>query len=187
MGRVIPEDKLGTDISAVKSVVDSIYSIVGPAKTLSAANDTVAQGFYAATTLHAVDTDLAVGNIKTGATIFGFAGTYDTEAGSPVDATRMKTGDIAFVNGSKIIGSGTKTLSDANDTVAEGYYAATTLSAVDTNLATANIKAGVTIFGIAGKTEVVDTTESSDPATAADIASGKIAFVNGVKLIGTHV
>lgn len=78
-----------------------------------------------------------------------------------------------------------KTLSAANDTVAQGFYAATTLSAVDTDLATANIKAGVTIFGIAGKTEVVDTTEAGNPAAAGDIALGKVAFVNGEKIIGT--
>ena len=43
-----------------------------------------------------------------------------------------------------------QTLSDANVTVAAGYYAATTLSAVDTDLATGNIKSGVTLFGVAG-------------------------------------
>lgn len=43
---------------------------------LDPANDTVGAGYYAATTLHAVDADLAVGNIKSGVTIFGFLGTY---------------------------------------------------------------------------------------------------------------
>ena len=46
----------------------------------------------------------------------------------------------------------TRTLSAANDTVAAGYYAATTLSAVDADLVVANIKSGVTIFGLAGET-----------------------------------
>lgn len=81
----------------------------------------------------------------------------------------------------------TKTLDPANDTVAAGYYAATTLAAVDTDLATGNIKAGVTIFGKAGKIEVVDTTEAAQPAVAADIALNKVAFVNGLKITGTHV
>ena len=44
----------------------------------------------------------------------------------------------------------TRTLSAANDTVAEGYYAATTLSAVDADLAAANIVSGTTIFGVVG-------------------------------------
>ena len=44
----------------------------------------------------------------------------------------------------------TRTLSAANDTVSAGYYAATTLSAVDADLAAANITTGKTIFGVAG-------------------------------------
>jgi len=81
-----------------------------------------------------------------------------------------------------------QSLNPANDTVAEGYYAATTLSAVDANLATANIKATKTIFGVAGQAEVVDTTEAVAPVTLnAEIAVGKIAWANGVKYTGTHV
>ncbi len=46
------------------------------AKTaLSAANDVLAKGVYDPTTLSTVDADLAVGNIKSGVTIFGFTGT----------------------------------------------------------------------------------------------------------------
>jgi hypothetical protein len=127
---------------------------------------------------------LAAGNIKTGVVIFGVTGTYDTEAGNPISAGIIPTGKVGFVNGAKITGTGTKTLNPANDTVEAGYYAATTLSAEDTDLATANIKSGVTIFGIAGKAEVVDTTEVGNPAVAADLASGKVAFVNGVKITG---
>ena len=44
----------------------------------------------------------------------------------------------------------TQTLTDANATVADGYYAATTLGAVDADLAAGNIRSGVTIFGVAG-------------------------------------
>ncbi len=62
----------------------------------------------------------------------------------------MKTDDVGFVNGEKITGSGTQTLSADNDDVNEGYYAETTLSAVDTDLVAANIKCGETIFGVTG-------------------------------------
>lgn len=44
-------------------------------QTLNPANEVVAAGYYAATTLSAVDTDLAAANIIVGKTIFGFAGT----------------------------------------------------------------------------------------------------------------
>ena len=165
--------------------IPDLTDVVVTPQTLDPASNVVAQGFYAATTLDAVDADLAVGNIKTGVVIFGITGTYDTEAVNPITAGVIQTGKIGFVNGSKITGNGTKTLSAANDTVDAGYYAATTLHAVDSDLATANIKAGVTIFGVVGKTEVVDTTEAGSPATAGDIKSGMIAFVNGVKITGT--
>jgi hypothetical protein len=125
-------------------------SIVGSPQTLNPANDTVGAGSYAAQTLAGVDTDLVAANVKTGVTIFGVTGTYDTEATNPVVAGRMKTGDVAFVNGSKITGTGTKTITNASTTVAAGYYAATTLEAIDTDLVAGNIKLGVTIFGILG-------------------------------------
>ncbi len=43
-------------------------------QALSAASETVAKGIYDATTLSAVDADLAAANIKLGTTIFGFLG-----------------------------------------------------------------------------------------------------------------
>ena len=80
-----------------------------------------------------------------------------------------------------------QTLDPASNNMATGFYPADTLSNIDTDLATANIKAGKTIFGIAGKTEVVDTTEVAVGAVAADIALNKKAWVNGVEITGTHV
>lgn len=43
-----------------------------------------------------------------------------------------------------------QSLSDANETISEGYYEATTLSEVDEHLAAANIKKDVVIFGFTG-------------------------------------
>lgn len=151
-------------------------------QTLSPANETVGAGYYEGTTLSAVDADLAAANIKKNVVLFGVTGTYDNSA-SPITAATVATGLEGFVNGAKVTGTGTKTLSVANDTVAAGYYAATTLSAVDTDLATANIKSGVTIFGIAGKTEVVDTT--SGTAIAAEILATKVAWVDGIEITGS--
>ena len=76
-----------------------------------------------------------------------------------------------------------QTLSAANDTVAAGYYAATTLSAVDGDLATANVRAGQTIFGVSGDANVVNT--SSGDAVAAEISSGKKAWVDGAEVTGS--
>jgi hypothetical protein len=52
-----------------------------------------------------------------------------------------------------------------------------------TNLVTGNIKSGVTINGVSGKTSVVDTSDAL--ATAAQILSGASAYVGGVKITGT--
>jgi len=155
-------------------------------QTLSDANDTVAGGYYAATTLSAVDADLATANVKSGVTVFGVAGdpnVVDTSSGDAV-AGDLMDGKKAWADGAEVTGTiATQTLSDANDTVAAGYYAATTLSAVDADLATANVKSGETIFGVAGDPNVVDT--SSGDAAAGDLLDGKKAWVDGAEVTGT--
>lgn len=70
---------------------------------------------------------------------------------------------------------------DSNN-VKGGFIATTTLRAIDADLATDSIKAGVNIFGVIGKTEVVDTT--SGTAAAADLRLGQKAWVDGVEITG---
>ena len=65
-----------------------------------------------------------------------------------------------------------------------GYYAGKTATATDGNLAAANIKSGVSIFGVSGNAAVVNT--ASATATAAYICSGKTAYVNGVLIQGVR-
>ena len=55
---------------------------------------------------------------------------------------------------------------------------------MDPDLATANIRAGVTIFGTAGDPNVVNT--GSGTATAADILIGKKAWATGTEVTGTR-
>ncbi|MFH0854084.1 MAG: hypothetical protein V1891_01175 [bacterium] len=60
-------------------------------------------------------------------------------------------GKKAWVDGAEITGAmPTQTLSADNDTVSLGYYEATTLSAVDADLISANIKSGINLFGVGG-------------------------------------
>ncbi|MFH1412773.1 MAG: DUF1566 domain-containing protein [bacterium] len=106
-----------------------------------------------------------------------------TNTGDAV-AGEMLSGKKAWVDGVEITGSlATQTLSDLNDTVAAGNYAATTLSAVDTDLTAANILSGKTIFGIAGDSNVVNT--STGTAIAGDLFNSKIAWVDGSSVAGT--
>ncbi len=60
-----------------------------PTQTLSAATTSVSAGYYSATTLDAVDIDLIAGNILSGKTIFGIAGTVT--AGYPYGDTIQST------------------------------------------------------------------------------------------------
>lgn len=79
----------------------------------------------------------------------------------------------------------TQTLNPASTTVPAGYYAANTLNAVDSDLSSANIRAGFSIFGVNGKAEVIDTTEATSPVTSSQILAGRKAFVNGTAVTGT--
>lgn len=62
-------------------------------------------------------------------------------------------------------------LSSGSETVTKGAYNATTLSAVDADLAAANIKSGATIFGVAG-TVIQSGTETISKYADATLASG---------------
>ena len=53
----------------------------------------------------------------------------------------------------------------------------------DADLISANIKSGITIFGVTGNSNVVDT--SSGDAVASDLATGKKAWVDGAEITGT--
>ena len=84
----------------------------------------------------------------------------------------------------------TKTASDLSAsvltvTVPAGYYASqVTKACSDANLVTGNIKSGVTIFGVSGATNVVDTTIASSGAGQGNIANGYKAYVNGSLVTG---
>ncbi|MFH1188145.1 MAG: DUF1566 domain-containing protein [bacterium] len=105
-----------------------------------------------------------------------------TESGD-VLASEMKTGKIGWVDGIAITGTGTQILSADNQTVTAGYYEATTLSTVDSDLAVGNIRSGVNIFGFAGNSNVVNT--STGDATASEILSGYKAWVDGAEITGS--
>ena len=71
-------------------------------------------------------------------------------------------------------------------TVPAGYYSSqATKSCSDANLVSGNIKSGVTIFGVSGATNVVDTTIASSAAAAANILNGYKAYANGALVEGS--
>lgn len=93
--------------------------------------------------------------------------------------------------GTKTQGSiATKTSSDLTASVLTvtapaGYYAsAASKTCSDANLVSGNIKSGVTIFGVSGASNVVDTTIASGGASAGNIVNGYKAYVNGALVEG---
>ncbi|GAG44984.1 unnamed protein product, partial [marine sediment metagenome] len=153
----------GTDGNLVVDIPNGLYS--GGDKTATAQ-----------------DGELAAGNIKDGVNIFGTEGTFPSDGDAL--AAEVKTGKFFYTDSStRITGTGTKTLSPANDTVTAGFYEETTLSGVDSDLATGNIRQGVDIFGISGNPNVADTTT----AAAADewtVFSDQVAWANGSRIVG---
>lgn len=121
----------------------------------------IPNGYYTGNnTATAADTGLVSGNIRSGASIFGVSGSpsvVDTSSANAV-ASNIASGRTAYVNGSKITGTvaaGTNVTGANGQTILvipNGLYTGNkTATATDINLTAANIKPGVTIFGVTGQ------------------------------------
>jgi len=181
-------DALTSLISADQVKLGTTY--LGATGTLTPDGGTAtAQDLFNAKTSHLTgDWDLDTGTLNLACNTATFDGTanlvataYDgneignnrwcmTDTGDAI-AGEILSGKKAWIDGIEITGSlATQTLSSDSETVAAGNYVATTLSAVDSDLAFGNIRAGTTIFGFAGNSNVVNT--STGDAVATDILSG---------------
>ncbi len=173
-------------------------------------NQTIASGNYLSgvQTIKG-DANLVAGNIAKGKSIFGITGSYTSDANAV--AGNILSGKTAYVNGAKISGSmidrglaqsgnwgcgsaGCGTGSDAYYAInglPEGWYHSDGNSWAPEARINANtlrsqlgvsankIAKGQSIAGVAGSFT------SDANATAADIAVGKTAYVNGNKITGT--
>ena len=122
----------------------------------------------------------AIGAITTGGdvTIEGTATAPDILEGKTATVpSGVITGTMPN-NGSVTITPGT-----TDQAIEAGYHDGTGKVVGDSALITDNIKSGSSIFGVTGKTSVVDTADAT--ATTTDIAAGKTAYVNGAKVTGT--
>ena len=110
-------------------------------------------------------------------------------------ASDILSGKTGYVNGVKITGNisskaaQTYIPTTSNQTIAAGQYlsGAQTIAG-DVNLIASNIKSGVTIFGVTGDSNVMDTTEPvSTTASSSNVQYGMSAYVNGVRIVGECV
>jgi len=162
---------------------DTAGGLTGTMPNQGAANFTpgaaavpVPAGYYSGGQVN-TDASLVSGNIKSGATIFGVAGSpavVNTSTGTAT-AADMLSGKVAFVNGSAVTGSvpAGANVNGANGlktfTIPDGLYAGSkTATANDTNLAAGNIKSGTSIFGVSGSV-----VQASGNAAAGDVLTGK--------------
>ena len=114
------------------------------------------------------DADASAGNVLSGKTFY---------------KDGKKTGSMT----NQGAGGGTISTKAGSVSIPEGYYSGTgsvSISSTEQNkIVSGNIKSGVSILGVSGSSSVVDTSDAD--ATAAQIVSGKYAYVNGTKLQGT--
>ncbi len=129
-------------------------------------------------------------NIKSGVSIFGVSGdanVVNTSSGTAT-AGSLLSGTTAWVGGAEVtgtmanVGAQNITPSTTSQTISPGYHSGTGTVAGDANLVTANIKSGVSIFGVSGDANVVNT--SSGTATAGSLLSGTTAWVDGAEITG---
>jgi hypothetical protein len=98
----------------------------------------------------------------------------------------IRSGKTAIVNGSMKTGSmPIEKISDSTSTIYEGYYKETKLEKIDSDLNSDNIRNGVTIFGISGNANIIDSSSGNVDANADDLRIGKKAWVSGQLIVGT--
>lgn len=138
------------------------------------------------------DTNLTAGNIKSGVSIFGVNGTFTSDA--TATSGKILKDETAYIKGQKVTGTipsqqgSTVTPGTSVKTaIAAGTYAAGDIKvAGDSNLVSGNIKSGVSIFGISGNKNVVDTALADTvKAQPLQIKAGRKCYVNGELVTGT--
>ena len=185
-GKVIA-NSLASQTSATATAVDILKDktawVGGTKLTGTMANN----GALGATLNCGEDYTIPAG-FTTGGTVT--ANSLASQTAATAAAAQILSGKTAWVNGSLVTGSitskaaATYTPTTTAQTIGKGVYLSGDQTiAGDANLVSGNIKSGVSIFGVSGNSNVVDT--SAGTATAAQILSGKIAFVDGAKVTGT--
>ena len=124
----------------------------------------------------------------------GSAVFYDT-SGATASSGDILSGKSAFLGSGSVTGtmsnngavSGSIAKADGAYTIPAGFHNGSGSVRISqeeqAKLVSGNIKSGVTVLGISGKSSIVDTGDAT--AAAGTIVSGKTAYVNGTKVTGS--
>ncbi len=145
-------------------------------------------GYHNGSGTVAGDADLIADNIRRDVTIFEVTGNLIQALGAATDGDVLEGVTYSNTEG---LSTGTMpnngaeefTPTTENQTIPAGYHDGAGLVLGDPNLVPENIRSGMDIFGVAGDSNVVDT--SSGNATPSDITLGKTAWVGGLEISGT--
>jgi len=162
---------------AIFGITGTLYGDTDPTKVLTVASAT---GTYNADNLIAenVKKDITFGVADTGTLAPDGTATdtdcLDTKTFYSGDSWTQKIGSIA-----------TQTLSADSDTVNAGYYAATTLHGVDTDLTASNIGANASIFGVAGTLlkNLFTGSDRSDRLSTVTLNTGGSGYTEGAQVL----
>ena len=111
------------------------------------------------------------------------------------DTSGATASSVDILNGKSVIGtmtdngavSGSIAKADGAYTIPAGFHNGSGSVRISkeeqAKLVSGNIKSGVTVLGISGKSSVVDTSDAT--AAAGTIVSGKTAYINGTKVTGS--
>ena len=164
-------------------------------------SQTFNEGHYNQIRVNAVDSsideNIIPANIMRGVTILGVLGDAVIEA---TDATAVAedvlNGKTAYLRNGITTGSmpnnGNTSFNPrtTRQSIPAGYYNGNgyinaVTSSIDSNIKASNIKAGVTILGVTGALDLLDTFDAT--ANASTILYGTTAYVKGAKVVGTMV
>ena len=152
------------DVISGKTFINSTGNIITGgmtnqgAKTFtpSASNQTGKAGYYSGITVNAVS-NLSAGNIKSGVTVGGVTGTAPIPSGTATAAQVLSgytfsNGSSTGISGTMVNRGGAQTVvpSTSSKTLNAGYYSGNITVSGDSDLIAANIKKGISLFGVAG-------------------------------------
>jgi hypothetical protein len=174
-------EKIDTELKTAQDKADQAFQSASNGKTaIKAAITGVDPDVTIPTDATFTQLAAAIGQIKTG---------VDTEDATVI-AEQILAGMTAYVKGVKVTGTMTNrgainiTPGTANQAIPQGYHNGSGVVAGDPDLVTGNIKAGVNIYGVAGKSSVIDTADATI-IDGTQLINGYTAYKNGSKIIGS--